>query len=309
MRILRSICGVAALSLPLLTCDTYAFTSATALTHTFITDSPFPYYRVARVDLFIVSVSGSIAPDTSAGSTSFVTLATPNRKIDVLSLQNGKHDELGAVALPSGVITAVRMEIDTDLSSITLKDGRVLTGTSTPGIQWQSSAGRPTLNALINEEISVPLQGGLIVIDYDVGQAFIPPQEIDPASTDSGFIFSPVLRAVDATRSGWITGTVVAQSLNGSVVQDASLRLYLGNPSNPENTWSTMGTAKTEADGRFRFASVTRSAWWTQFSAHANDSYIVTIDPPPNSGLGRRVILDVVVNAAAETSLGTIILP
>jgi len=34
------------------------------------------------------------------------------------------------------------MVIDTDSSSITLKDGRVLTGRSTPGIQWQSSAGR-----------------------------------------------------------------------------------------------------------------------------------------------------------------------
>jgi len=309
MRILRSICGAAALSLPLLTCDTYAITTVSNLTYTFITDSPFPYYRVARVDLYIVSVSGSIVPDTSAGNASFVTLASPHKKINVLSLQNGLHEELGSVALPTGIITAVRMVIDTDSSSITLKDGRVLTGSSTPGIHWQSSAGRPTLNALINEEISVPLQGGLVVIDYDVGQAFIPPQEVDPSSTDSGFIFSPVMRAVDANRSGWISGTVIAQSLNGPPVEDASLRLYLGNPSNPENTWSVMGTAKSASDGRFRFASVTRTAWWADNHGHDGETYIVTVDPPPNSGLSRTVVTNIVVQAAVGTGLGSIILP
>src|SRR5207237_1213624 len=134
----------------------------------------------------------------------FVTLATPNRRINLLALQNGITDELGTVALPSGAISAVRMVIDTDSSSITLKNGTKLTGNSTPGIHWQSSAGRPTLNALIQEQILVPKTGAVVVIDYDVGQAFIPPQELDPASRDSGFIFSPVLRAADATRTGSI---------------------------------------------------------------------------------------------------------
>ena len=49
------------------------------------------------------------------------------------------------------------------------------------------------LNALIQEQIRVPSAGAIVVIDYDVGQAFIPPKEVDPLSTDSGFIFSPAL--------------------------------------------------------------------------------------------------------------------
>ena len=41
-----------------------------------------------------------------------------------------------------------------------------------------------------------------MAIDFNVGKAFIPPQELDPTSTDEGFIFSPVLRAADGTRTG-----------------------------------------------------------------------------------------------------------
>jgi hypothetical protein len=274
-------------------------------TRVLLTDAPFPFDRVERVDVHVVSVSGSLSADTSAGG-SFVTLAAPNRKIDLLALQNGVTDELGALELPEGVITAVRLVIDTDSSSITLEDGTVLTGSSTPGIAWQSSAGRPVLNALIHEQIQVPDTGGTVVIDFDVGKAFITPQEIDPASTDSGFIFSPVFHAADGTRTGSIAGVVQS---GGAPVSDASLRLYVGNPADPENTWSVVGTARTDATGAFKFSFVTRSAYWTQLPAHTNSTYIVTVDPPSGLGAGRALVPNVTVAAAAETELGTIVLP
>ncbi len=278
-------------------------------THTLLTDGPFPYSRVARADIYIVSVSASLSPDTSASSGSFVMLATPNRRINLLALQGGLTDELGAVDVPKGAITAVRVVIDTDSSSLTLKDGRVLTGSSSPGIHWQSSAGRPVLNALIQEQIMVPDSGAQIVIDYDLGQSFIPPQEIDSTSTDSGFIFSPVLRAADATRTGSISGSVVGGAALGFPVADASLRLYLGNPANPENTWGVLQTARTDAQGAFKFAYVTRSDWWSQFPALSSSVYIVAVDPPPGLGLGRTLRQPVMVSAQQQTTLGTLVLP
>jgi hypothetical protein len=274
-------------------------------TRVLLTDAPFPFDRVERVDLYVVSVSGSLTPDTSAAG-SFVTMATPNRTIDLLALQRGVTEELGALELPEGVITAVRLTIDTDLSSITLKDGTVLTGSSTPGIAWQSSAGRPVLNALIHEQIDVPDTGGTVVIDFDVGKAFITAQEIDPASTDEGFIFSPVLRAADGTKTGSIAGVVQS---GGGAVEDASLRLYLGKPSDPENTWSVLGTAHSDAAGGFEFSFVTRSAYWAQFPAQANSTYIVVVDPPSGLAAERAVVPEVVVTAGHETTLETIDLP
>jgi hypothetical protein len=274
-------------------------------TRVLLSDAPFPFDRVARVDLYIVSVSGSLSPDTSAAGT-FVTLAAPHRSIDLLALQNGAFDELGRLDLPAGIITAVRLVIDTDSSSITLKDGRVLTGASSPGIYWQSSAGRPTLNALIQEQILVPEAGGTVAIDFDVGKAFIPPQEVDPTSTDEGFIFSPVLRAADGTRTGSIIGRV---SFGGQPVTDASLRLYLGNPTDPENTWSVLGTAHSSAAGGFTFSFVTRSDYWNGVPAQQSSRYIVAVDPPSELGAGRFLLPDVVVAAGQATDLGTIPLP
>ena len=211
--------------------------------------------------------------------------------------------------LPTGAITAVRVVIDTDSSSITLKDGRVLNSTSTPGIAWQSSAGRPVLNALIHEQITVPDTGAIVAIVYDVGRAFIPNQVVNPASTDSGFIFSPVLSAADARRTGSIAGTIVADSATGTPVPDASLRLYLGDPADPENTWITLATARIDSGGAFRFSFVTPSAHWLQFPARAGDTYIVAADPPSGTGLGRVLVPDVQVIAGVETSIGPLVLP
>ena len=278
-------------------------------TRVLLTDDPFPYSRVARVDLYVVSISGSLNADTSAGAGGdFVTLAAPHRLINVLALQNGLTDEVGTVALAHGAITALRLVIDTDSSSITLRNGQVLTGNSNPGIHWQSSAGRPVLNALINEGIVVRDTGAVIVVDCDVGKAFISPQEENPASTDSGFIFSPVLRAVDAVRSGSIAGVVHAHTAAGAVVADASLRLYMGDPGSPENTWSALATAKTDAAGAFRFAYVTPSSYWTR-TALAGKTYIVAVDPPPGSGLGRTLVPSLQVTAGNTTTVGAVVLP
>lgn len=277
-------------------------------TRVLLTDDPFPYERVDRVDVYFVSVSGSLSPDTGTSGT-FVTLAEPHRRINLLALQGGVTDEIGALALPEGIITAVRVVIDTDSSSITLTDGRVLTATSSPGIAWQSSAGRPVLNALIHEQILVPDTGGVVAVIYDVGEAFIPRQVVEPGSTDSGFIFSPVLRAADATRTGSIAGIVRAGSASGAPVTNASLQLYLGDAADPENTWIRLATARSATDGTFRFAFVTPDAYWDQFPARANDVYIVAVDPPTGSGLARTLVDSVAVSAATETALGVVVLP
>lgn len=311
-RIIRLATVMLGISLPAATCSNGSSDSVgpgAGATRTLLTDDPFPYYRVARVDLFIVSVSASVAPDTAGSPNGFVTLATPNRSVNVLALQNGLTEALGAVDLRSGAITAVRMVIDTDRSSITLKNGAVLKGNTTPGIAWQSSAGRPVLNAINFEQMQVPDTGATVVIVVDVGNMFTPWQDVDSTSTDSGFVFMPQLRAADATRTGSISGTVRAQTSTGTSVEDASLRLYLGNPSTPENTWIMLGTAKTDASGTFKFSYVTRSAFWAAVPAHIGKVYIVSVDPPVGSGLGRKLVPNLSVVAGAETPTGTVVLP
>jgi len=300
---------VALIATSVATCDSSSPVATGPLTRVLLTDGPFPYQWIERVDLYVVSVSVSVDADTGA-SGNFVTVATPNRRINVLGLANGLTEELGAASLPEGAITSVRMVIDTDSSSMTTKYGFVITGeTFSPSIQWQSSAGRPVLNALIHEQITVPDTGAMIVIDYDVGQAFILNREINPGSPDSGFVFSPVLRAADARRTGSIRGTVRSQSATGAPVEDVSLRLYLGDPNQPENTWSVMGTAGSDASGTFVFSYVTRSAHWATVPAQATKTYIVAADPRPGSPLGRAIVSNISVTVGAETNIGAVVLP
>ena len=306
--------SVAGAVLALFACDTRLGTMASTGnpgdSRILLTDAPFPYYRVARADIYVVSVSLSTSADTSAGAVggAFTTVATPNKRINMLALQSGLTEVLGTARLPVGSVTAVRMVIDTDSSSLTLRSGLVLNGKSTPAIQWQSSAGRPTLNALIHEQILVPDTGAVVVVDFDVGKSFIPPQEVNPASMDSGFIFSPVLRAADGARTGSISGIVRSGTTSGPPVADASLRLYLGAPGTPENTWSNLSTTKTDANGAFRFSYVTRTSFWARQAAQAGKTYIIAVDPSPFSTVKRTIVPGLSVTAKTETNAGVIVL-
>jgi hypothetical protein len=133
-------------------------------------------------------------------------------------------------------------------------------------------------------------------------------QELDSVSTDSSFTFMPQFRAADANRTGTITGAVRAHAAGGAPVADASVRLYIGYPLNPENTWPTLATGKTDATGTFRLSYVTRSAWWAS-TAWAGATYIVAVDPPAAAALGRAIVAGIDVTAKQTTSLGTVVLP
>src|ERR1043166_1922496 len=70
-----------------------------------LTDAPFPYDKVSRVDVFVVKVQASWAGDTSAAATNdFVTVADVNRTINLLALEGGLSDQLGTANVPKGAI-------------------------------------------------------------------------------------------------------------------------------------------------------------------------------------------------------------
>lgn len=267
-----------------------------------LTDAPFPYDRVARADIFVVRVLASWGADTSsAAAGSFATVATVNRKIDLLSLESGLSELLGTSNIPPGAIKAIRLVIDTDQSSITMKDGSVLTGNSTPGIAWQSSAGIATLNATVEDHIDVPAEGTDVVIDMDVGKSFIDPAELSPPSSYKGFIFSPVLRAAQVRRTGSASGIVKQGSATGPAINEATIQLKLGNPGSPENTWATVATTRSSATGAFKFGFVTRSAFYSQ----AGWTYMVVA----TKGAARAVVTGVTVAAGSNTAVGSVIVP
>jgi len=278
------------------------------MTAVYLTDGPLPYDRVERVDLHIVSISVSLTADTGGvgGDTTganFTTVAEPNRRYNILELQNGTTASLGEAELPAGLYRAVRMVLDTDSSSITMKDGSVFTGETSPGIAWQSSAGRPTLNAIVHDAMAVSDTGAIIVIDFDVGKSFFPVQAPDSLGGSAGFAFSPWMRAVNLEQTGTVGGQVYVDSAGLVPMPDATVSLLMGYADQPEGTWAVMATGGADENGLFRMAFVSPN------TVFAPRTYILRVEAPSGSIYGSLLLKDVLVEVGVVTALGALVLP
>ncbi|HEX3234919.1 MAG TPA: DUF4382 domain-containing protein [Gemmatimonadales bacterium] len=213
-------------------------------TSVFLTDDPFPFDGVSRVDIHVVSIALAVRADTSESGPPWVTVATPDRAFNLLDLQNGSTALLGDAVIPRGNYSAVRMVIDPDRSGITDAEGQTITRTETPGtpgIDWQAKGVHPTLYAMVEEPMAVDENGADIVIDFDVGRSFL-------YDGHGGFTFMPFLRAITRSGSGGITGLVRRE--DGTPAPNALLGVYYGLDST-----SVLGplasTSRSDAQGRF----------------------------------------------------------
>jgi hypothetical protein len=165
-------------------------------TSVFLTDAPFPFDRITRVDIHISEIGLSPQADTSQGPPGWITVATPDRIFNLLDLQNGATALLGEAEVPPGQYRAVRVTFDPARSTMTDTDG------GHPAIDWQAKGDVPTLFGLVEEAMAIDENGEDVVIDFDVGRSFLPDE-------GAGFIFIPFLRAITRAGSGGIAGTLV----------------------------------------------------------------------------------------------------
>lgn len=166
-----------------------------------LTDAPFPTDSVASVDVFVVRIDAraeAVASDDDANASlddmdgsGWRTIATPNRVFDLLTLQNGVVANLGEATLPNGEYRGFRLILDTDQSSVTLKDGTVFTGTSDPGVHWPS-AGQSGIKINLDRPVSIDSDTTEMLIDFDVEQSFV--MRGSSLALD-GLNFTPVIKA------------------------------------------------------------------------------------------------------------------
>lgn len=249
------------------------------MTNILLTDAPFPFDSVQRVDVYIISVSVSTQPDTggSADSMSWVTVAEPHRQINLLDLQQGDTALLGGKDIPADQYRAVRVIIDTDSSA----GIRWANGTQAV-VHWYG-AGRQAIHAFVEAAVDVPEEGTDIVIDFDVGRSFRY-NELG----DGAFEFFGWIRAVNRAATGGIAGTVMKDSSGGAAgpVNRATVSVWGGGP----NTWYIYSTGTTDAAGHYKLAFLLPG------------TYIVGVDPPSGSPLGSALDSNVVVVRGVETT-------
>src|SRR5436309_13546537 len=258
--------------------ETSAGSPLAAGTQVLLTDAPFPFDAVQSVQVYIVSIALSTHPDTgtSADSMHWVTVASPHRQIDLLTLQQGLTDSLGAGPVTADQYKAVLVTINVDSSAgIRFKNG------SQAVVRW-NGAGQESYASFVEAPITIPDSGAVIVIDFDVGRSFVYNQ-----LGDGAFDFFASIRAVNRAATGSIAGTVRHDTSAGPAgpVVDATVSAWGGGP----NNWYILSTGKTDAAGHYRLAYLLPG------------TYIVGVQPPSGSHFGSALDSNVAVNKGFET--------
>jgi hypothetical protein len=171
-----------------------------------LTDAPVPFDSVKEVNVFVVRIDARRANadasnadvdldneraenHESPDSTLWVTIAAPNTTFNLLTLQGGVKAFLGASAVDTGHFRAIRLIIDPAKSAIVLKDGTVLTSTSTSPVEFEQR-GRHGLLVELNETVEVhEKQTTTIVLDFRLGESVT----LRGRGVHDGFFFRPVI--------------------------------------------------------------------------------------------------------------------
>jgi hypothetical protein len=165
-------------------------------------DDPSALDSIASVNIFVVRVDArvKVADTTSAAdsasaadstvdgdgdfedrdrdfehdhhdSTTWVTIASPNKLINILELQHGDTAILDSAVLDTIKFRSMRIIIDPAQSNVTLKDGTVLTATSTPSVDFFS---RGRFGVLVDLDNDVDIKPGAtttVTLDFKLGDS------------------------------------------------------------------------------------------------------------------------------------------
>lgn len=241
------ILALAALGVGLAACDSGGSGQMTVR----LTDAPFPFAEVSRVDVHVVRVDARTTEPTTTEAEAvgelggWSTIATPNAVINLLELANGTTTNLGSATLPTGTYSGFRIIIDPSRSSVTLKDG------TKPSVQWPSAA-QTGIKVKLDQPISLTENGSVVILDFDVGRSFVMRGN---SIRNNGLLFKPVVRGTATDITGSASGVVRGDNATGPVVADATVEvLTAGTTLTDTDDAKIVATAKTDANGAFKFA-------------------------------------------------------
>ena len=190
-----------------------------------LTDAPFSTDSVKSVDIFVLRVDARQAEadsaasdhglsDDSVAADGWKTVATPNASINLLSLQHGVAATLGQATLAVGTYNGFRFIIDPTKSSVTLKNGMVLTGTSSPGVKFPS-ASRSGIKIVLAQPVAIIANTTTnLLVDFNVNDSFVMRGN---TITRNGLLFKPVIRAT-VTNNAVLNATVRLVNATGAAL-------------------------------------------------------------------------------------------
>jgi hypothetical protein len=223
-------------SLIVLGCEKGVDNSDTGTLSIKLTDTPFPIDMVSEANVKISKIEIRNAQSESEGNP-FLILSEKDSVYNLLELQNGITTELVEIEVPVGDYNLVRLYVDS--AGIKLKD-QIEYDLKVP------SGSETGIKIFIDPPITVV--GGLtteLVLDFDVSQSFVVQGNPYTPAGIKGFIFTPVVRAANASISGSIEGVVT--DFESNVLEKAYVCI--------ENN-GCIYTSFTEEDGHYMLSNI-----------------------------------------------------
>lgn len=212
-----------------------------------LTDAPFPFSEVKRVDVFIVRIDAKAAESDDAEvedaskTSGWTTLVSPNALVNLVDFSNGKTVSLGTATVPAGTYRSFRMVIATDHSSITLNDG------VQPDVKWPS-AGNNGIRVKLDQPVIISGTSNLL-IDFDLGRSFVMRGN---NISKNGLLFKPVVRGTAQQSTGTVSGSVHADTPTGAAIAGATIEvLKAGTTLTDTDSNNIVRSGMTDASGNF----------------------------------------------------------
>lgn len=212
-----------------------------------ITDAPFPanlvehaFVTIERMQLRLKDGNcktdeGEEIPDCDEG---FLILLDEPVKIDLMQLRNGLSLVLADVVVPVGVYDMIRLFVE---------DAEIVLDSETSFPLKVPGGSTGGLKVFLSNNIVVTEDGlAEVLIDFDLSRSFIAQGNPKTKKGIHGFIFKPVIRAVDNTKSGRIKGKVMDSA--NIPLENVQVTLYQAD--------EVVTTALTDIEGEFKIIGV-----------------------------------------------------
>jgi hypothetical protein len=220
-----------------------------------ITDAPF---KIDLIESAEITVSKVLIRIKSASDTvPYIVLTDKETTIDLIKLRNGVLEELVTLDIPSGTYNRINLIVSE--ASLKLKTGEVFDLKIPSG----SSSG---IKINITPPIVIESQmSGDVILDADLSKSFV--LKGNPAKPDKivGFKFKPVIRAVNVTRTGTVSGKVTDISL--SVLENAAVFIKKD---------TVIATTFTDAGGQYQIPGVQPGTYTVYALKEKYDSLVFT---------------------------------
>ena len=166
-----------------------------------VTDAPFPIDLIDEANVTITKVEIRSENDTTGYP--FITLFEGSREFNLMELRNGITEELVNMEVPAGEYSLIRLYVDS--ASLTMEEH----GT----FDVKVPSGQQTGIKLFVEP-ALTVGGGLtseVLLDFNLEKSFVLQGNMNSPAGIKGFIFKPVIRAVNNTEAGTVEGFVMDQ--------------------------------------------------------------------------------------------------